>query len=362
MTLPVDFLAPGALLLLPLALLPLVPLLPALRHRGDELGVGSTAWLPGDPVGTLVEGLWRALAVLTIASLVVALARPASAATRLERIGRGAEILILLDRSSSMDANIRLPPPALGEAPRASITKNGVVREALSRLVAERPDNRYALTMFNVAPMPAVPFGDDPALVQAGLEASGIGRGPSDTAMGRALVAAVEAFDGRAYTGSRAIMLVSDGGARLDEETRSRVRRGLLRNRVALYFVYIRSSPNSPNLERVSTVADDLASDVAALEEIALHVFFGSLESEYRVFEADDPESMSAAVTAIDEAQNLPLVWFERVPRVEHTRRWLAAALAGSALLLGLSLLRRGEGVAGRRGERPVAATAGRAA
>ena len=344
MTLAVDFAVPAALALLPLALLPLAPLLPRLGARGDERVTGSVAWLAPDPLGTAAEGLWRASAALTIACLVVALARPASAETRIERVGRGAEILVLLDRSSSMDAQIRLPPPAVGEAPRASITKNGVVREALTRLVDERPGNRYALTMFNVAPMPAVPFGDDPALVRAGLAASGVGRGPSDTEMGRALVAAVETFDERAYTGSRAIMLVSDGGARLDGETRERVRRGLARNRVALYFVYIRSSPNSPELERVSTVAAEIADDVAALEEIALHVFFGSLESEYRVFEADDPESMAAAVTRIDERQNLPLIGFERVPRVEHTRAWLVAALAGSVLLLGLSTLRRAGG------------------
>ena len=341
MAVSIDFGVPAAFALAPLALLPLASLLPSLARRGDEHRVGSTTWLPTDPVGTLAEGLWRATAVATIACLVVALARPASAETRIERVGRGAEILVLLDRSSSMDAQIRLPPPAVGEAPRAAITKNGVVRDALDAFVAERPDNRYALTLFNTAPMAAVPFGDDPALVRAGLAASGIGRGPSDTAMGRALVAAVEAFDGRAYTGSRAIMLVSDGGARLDEETQREVRRGLARNRIALYFVYIRSSPNSPNLERVSTVAAEVADDVAALEEIALHVFFGSLESEYRVFEADDPESMAAVVTRIDERQNLPLIGFERVPRVDHTRAWLGAALGGSLLLLGLSALRQ---------------------
>ena len=338
----IDFAVPAALALLPLALLPLAPLVPRVRRGADALGVGATRALPADAVGTAAEVLWRLLAAATIAALVVALARPASAGTRIERVGRGAEILVLLDRSSSMDATIRLPPPAVGEAPRGPVTKNDVVRGALTRLVEERPANRYALTLFNAAPMPAVPFGDDPALVLAGLAASGVGRGPSDTEMGRALVAAVEAFDGRAYTGSRAIMLVSDGGARLDAATRERVRRGLARNRVALYFVYVRSSPNSPALERVSTVAPDLADDVAELEEIALHLFFGSLEGEYRVFEADDPESMGAAVTAIDERQNLPLTWYERVPRVEHARAWLGAAFAGATLLCALGALRRG--------------------
>ena len=325
---PLQFDHAAVLALLPLALLPL------LGTRRDALRYPSVIWLPPDRAGRLLEWLWRALAAATLAALIAALAGPHLAETRVERIGRGAEIAILLDRSASMDTDIRLPPPALGEAARESRSKMDVVRGALLELVAARPDNRYALTLFNVVPMRVAPFGDDVAVVRAGLDAAGIGRGPSKTDMGRALLAAVDAFEGRDYTGSRAILLVSDGGARLDEETREAVRRGLVRNRVALYFIYVRSSPNSPDLETVGRAGD------TSLEEVALHVFFEQLGTEYHVHQADDPESMAEAVAAIDSRQNQPLTTFERVPRTELRHVPLAVALFGALALLALGATR----------------------
>ena len=158
--------------------------------------------------------------------------------------------------------------------------------------------------------------------------------GPADTDMGLALLAAIEAFEGRSYTGSRAILLVSDGGARLAQPIQRRIRKGLERHRVSLYFIYIQSSPNSPTL---TTVSVDGGPDV---EEVALHLFFETLGVEYQVFEAEDPESMAAAIETIDRQQNLPLTFFERVPRVDFGDECLVAALFGSAVLAGMSLWR----------------------
>lgn len=330
----IDFMSPWALGLLPLALLPLLPLLH--RTADDSLPIGSTEWLPRDRLGMIAEGVWRSLAVGSIGLIVVALAGPGRAESGIERMTRGAELSILLDRSASMDAGIRYGLPQPGDAPRVSTTKNRIVREALATLVATRPDNRYALTLFNAAPIRVSPFGDDSAIVQAALAGSAIGRGPSETNMGRALLAAIDSFEGRAYTGSRAILLVSDGGARLDEVTRRRISQGLARERVALYFIYVRSSPNSPELEHMGPNAQ------VDVEEVALHVFFEGLDTDYEVFDAEDPASMAAAVERIDERQNLPLTWIEKRPRVDHRKGVLGAALVAGLGLLALSGLRIG--------------------
>ena len=330
-----DLARPLALALLPLAALPLVPR----RGAADRLTYPSVAWLPVDRLGERVEIAWRALAAATVAAIVLGLAGPGRSEALEQRIGRGAELYVLLDRSSSMDATIRLPPPALGEAPRASVTKNAVVREALTTLIRQRPDHRYALTLFNAAPIRAAPFGEDAELVVAGLAASGVGRGPSETSMDRALLAAIDDFAARDYTGSRAILLVSDGGARLDARTRERVRRGLARERIALYFVYIRSSPNSPRLERVSTVADA----ELEVEEVALHVFFDGLDTEYRVYEADDAASIAEVVADIDARQNLPLTRFDRVARIDLSPWAWWLALGCCTALAALTPLRRTE-------------------
>lgn len=323
--LSVDFDVPRLLILLPLALLPLM------RRRRDSLTFPWIDWLPSDPIGRLVQLAWCVLAVLTIAFIILGLAGPGQSETRIERIGRGAEISILMDRSSSMDASIRRNAPKLGEQVQATQSKNDVAREALSWLLRQRPKNRYALTLFNTAPMRVAPFMDDVAIVQAGLDASDIGRGANKTNMGLGLLAAIDGFDGRSYTGSRAILLVSDGGARLADDMRERIQRGLERNRISLYFIYIQSSPNSPKLELVGTDAD------ASLEEVALHVFFANLDSEYRVFQADDPESMAAAIKEIDQLQNLPLIYYEPVARIDYGRACFIAALTCCMFLTGLT-------------------------
>ena len=75
----------------------------------------------------------------------------------------------------------------------------------------------------------------------------------------------------------------------------------------------------------------------ASLEEVALHVFFANLDSEYRVFQADDPESMAAAIKEIDQLQNLPLIYYEPVARIDYGRACFIAALTCCMFLTGLT-------------------------
>jgi len=166
---------PWLLSLLPLALLPL------LNSGISNLQIASHFFLPEDKAGQWLARLWRLLACVTIAALLVSLAGPGLSETAQERTGRGAEISILMDRSSSMDTMIRRNAPEPGRAAQASQNKNEVVRHALLELISERPQNRYALTLFNAAALRVAPFTDDVEIVKSGLEASGIGRGPSET-------------------------------------------------------------------------------------------------------------------------------------------------------------------------------------
>lgn len=319
---------PYLLLLLPVALLPWIP-----RHR-DTVAYPWLNWLPHDPVGRWAHLLWCLLATLCIASLILGLAGPHRSQTHIEKVGRGAELLVLLDRSASMDAHVRIVERKVGELARTNQSKNQVVRQALDWVIQERPENRYALTLFNVVPIHAAPFTDDSAMIRAALTASGIGRGPNKTNMGRALLSAIARYDERSFTGSRAILLVSDGGAKLDADTRKLIKEGLERNNISLYFIYIQSSDNSPDLE---TVGFDANPEV---EEVALHLFFQGLSTDYRVYQANDSESMTKAVMQIDQQQNLPLVYTEVLPQTDYSHWFYRIALAGCLLLLFVNALR----------------------
>ena len=322
-----DFVQPLLLLLLPLAALPL------LRRRSDTLVYSAIAWLPVDRIGRVAGFLWRAFAVAAMAAVVIGLAGPGQSGAQVLRTGRGAEILILMDRSSSMDANV-VPKDVKsgGQFDASRPSKNKVVRELLSRFVAGRPGDRFAFTAFSTTPLRIVPFTDDHALVQAALAATAIGRGLPDTLMGKALLSAIDDFAGRSYSGSRIVLVVSDGGAQLDEATRERIRAGLARERIGLYWIYIRSSPNSPDLTQAGQAGRGGVYD--SVEEQALHDFFTSLATPYRLFQTDDATMMAAAMREIDRQQNFPLSYWRRVPRVDYSGRcWLAALLCCLGLL-----------------------------
>lgn len=324
----IDFTHPWVLALLPLALLPL------LRRRADTLVFSSLAWLPPDPFGRRLGWLWRACAMLAMACSVIGLASPGRSGAQLPRSGHGAEALILMDRSSSMDAII--PPKGLVAAAGGlseGESKNRVARQLLTQFVTRRPDDRFALTTFSTSVMQVAPFSDHNQAVLAGLAATGIGRGLPNTNMGAALLEAIDAFRLRSYSGSRIILIVSDGGAQLDQATRVRIQEGLARHRIGLYFIYIRSNSISPNLTEVDT--DVVATDGAyESEEVALHRFFLSLNTPYRLYQADDANAMAAALAEIDRQQNLPLTFFERMPRQDDSAKFFIAALLACVLLL----------------------------
>jgi mxaC protein len=321
-----DFAFPWALLLLPLAALPL------LRNRVDPMPFPWIGLLPRDRIGQGLGALWRALAVLAILCTVVALASPGLRGQQVTRTGRGAEMLLLIDRSRSMDERMlpadwrTVDPLSLRlQAASRGPQKSKVARDLLSRFVAERHDDRFALMFFSAGPIRVVPFTQHDAVVQAGIAAGGNGRGLSDTDVGRALLAAIGEFDHRAYTGSRIIMLVSDGGAQLDEPTRRRIAGGLQRNRIALYWLYLKTF-NGPTLE-------DEEPKLGSSPELALHHFFRSLPTPYRAYQAELPEDLEKAVADVGLQQNLPLDFEEELPR-RDLARWFIAAAATCCLLM----------------------------
>lgn len=322
-----DFAQPWALLLLPLALLPL------LRSRRDTLPFSSLVWLPADRIGRIAGFLWRAFGMLAILSTVLALTGPGRGEAQVVRVGRGAEILLLIDRSRSMDDRmltsdwrtldplvVRMQSQSRGER------KGAVARALLSKFVAERPDDRFSLMFFSANPIPVVPFTQHDEPVQAGITAAGVGRGLSDTDVGWALIAAIKAFDQRAYSGSRIILLVSDGGAHLDDATRRQIRAGLLRNRITLNWIYLRSV-NGPNLNMTEGQSEDMP-------EIALHRFFQTLSPPYLAYQADTPEDIAKAVADVGLHQNFPLDFVEQIPRQDYNRLCVAAAAFFCLMLL----------------------------
>jgi mxaC protein len=322
MTMSLDLAFPWMLVLLPLAALPL------LRRRSDTLVFSSVAWLPTDELGRVAGWLTRGAAALAIGALVVGLAGPGRSQLQVLRTGSGAQILILMDRSASMDE----PMGSKGvEAPRGD-SKNQAARAALTRFVEQRPNDRLAFMMFGTNPVMAMPFTYNHRVIEAAIAATAVGRGMPDTELDRGMLAAIAQFDGRLSSGRRAIVLVSDGGALLDEPMQRRIQAGLQRDQIALYFIYLRSSVFSPDLNATLPASGTSA-------EAQLHRYFLTLRTPYRLFQAEDPKAMMAAIAEINRQQNATTTFVEHLPRQDLSPYCFAIALFCAALLVLLHLL-----------------------
>jgi mxaC protein len=317
-----DFAYPWLLVLLPLAALPLLP------RRGDMLPFSWLAWLPQDRLGQWIGLLGRGSAVLAMAAIVLGLAGPGRSHRQVLRTGSGAQILILMDRSASMDETMN----SKGVESPAGESKNKVARASLTNFIAQRPNDRLAFMMFGTSPVLAMPFTYDHRAIDAAIAATAVGRGMPDTELDHGLLSAIGEFNGGVSSGRRAIVLVSDGGAKLDEPVRRLIQDGLMRNQIVLYFIYLRSGVYSPDLNASLPASESSA-------EAELHRYFLSLKTPYRLFQAGNAQAMKDAMAEINRQQNALTSFIERLPRQDFSPYCFAVALASCALLLALRML-----------------------
>ena len=317
------------LLLLPLALLPW-------RYgfirpwRYSSLGL----W-PEDRASVQLERALKVLGSLAMLGLVVGLAGPYRPAYEVDRPGRGAEVVLMLDRSLSMDQPFVTEGKPLTNMPGGKVlgyarplgedfkSKGKMARQAVSDFVGQRAADRFGLVAFSTVPLRTLEFTDKQAAVQAAIAAADVGRGLSETDIGSALLEGLSYFDQRPYTGSRILMLISDGGDHLDPDARDRIAQQALRQRVAVYWLYLRSLGNPPLQAQV-----DEGEAVDSLPERALHLYFQRLGVPYRAYEVDNADALREAVADVNRLENLPLLTTDTV-----SRRDLSAAALGLAAL-----------------------------
>jgi mxaC protein len=199
----------------------------------------------------------------------------------------------------------------------------------LGEFAAQRTSDRFAMVAFSTLPIQVLTFTPKQAAVQSAIVAGQVGRGLSETDIGSAMLSTLDMFRDRPYTGSRIVMLVSDGGDVIEPEKREALTRLIREYRVTVYWIYIRS-PRSPGLQ----AKDAALANGETAPEYFLHTFFGGIGTPYRAYEAEDPEALKQAMADVSRLENLPISYTDSVPR-----RDLASWAYAAALLLVLLLL-----------------------
>jgi len=307
---------PLVLALLVLALLPVFAT-PMARQPIPALMLA-----PRDTLSRLMRLALPAAGVIAIAGLVLGLSGLHRREQVVEREGTGAHVVLLLDRSSSMDNSFADRAPTGDQE-----SKSAAAKRLLSDFIARRPNDRIGVAAFSTSPMPVLPLTDHHGVVQAAIAA--IDRpGLAFTDVGRGLALALSYFDGDTNEASRAVVLVSDGAAVIDRKVQEALRDAAARTPVHLYWLFLRTK-GTRGIFDIPPPGEDTPQ---ANPERHLHLFLQSLGVPYRAFEAGSPQAVQQAIAEIDRQETRPMRYAERVPRQELSRG--AYALAGVALVL----------------------------
>lgn len=308
------------LLLLPLALLPWF------NHNLDK----TVAWVelvPVDPLSNFISLALKSLAMVAIAALLLALAAPNVPEQKVERVGEGAEIVLLLDRSRSMDDPFAVDRPGLYSV-ASDNSKRRVSRLYLTEFVKKRPDDRFGFVFFSTKAINLLPLTYNKEAVLATINANALGKGLSDTNMAQALLSSARMFEGQPYRGSRIVLLVSDGGQNLAEEDQKKIRELYQQMNLSVYWIYLKSlqgmtldAGENDNMLFIDT------------PERKLHEFFKSMNVPYRAFEAGSLEDFASALDEIDRQHYQTLIVEETLPHEPKQDVFLLIALFAMLLL-----------------------------
>ncbi|MGR9072194.1 MAG: vWA domain-containing protein [Gammaproteobacteria bacterium] len=309
----------------------LIALLPFFLSRQTPYRYSSLAMIPFDWISLLLSLAVRCIAAAVILATILGLASPYRPEQTVERIGKGAHIVMLLDRSASMNENFA----GRYFGGRAKESKVAIAREMITEFVLRRKEDLFGMISFSTSPIHVLPLTQDKTAILAAIRATkSRGRGVTNIAPGLGM--ALDYFKDRPMTGSRVILLVSDGAARIDTETQTTLSQLFVRNRVMLYWIYLRNK-HSASLKQPPPNPNETTTP-----EYFLHRFFQSMEIPYQAFEAEDPEALQRAIEEIEKLENNPIRYREKIPRQELAEAFYFSAAFGLLILLAVGLFEYG--------------------
>lgn len=309
-------------------------LLPWLTRPFQTLAYSYSEMLPADPVSLWLERGLKLAGTLAILSLSLGLAGLYQPEQTIERIGSGANLVLLLDRSRSMDDSFAGRTPS-----GAEVSKSNVAGQLLTQFLEGRPHDRVGVAAFSTAPLFVLPLTDSREAVSAAVRASAR-PALAQTHVGKGLAMALSYFEGPNTPESGLILLVSDGAAVIDPPTEALLRQAFTQKNLRLYWIYLRSQ-GSPGL--FETPANPDEDNAQSRPERYLHLFFNSLKVPYQAYEAENPDSVRQALEDINRLENKPFHYSERIPR----RDLQGTCYAVAAFAIGLLTLAKWQEVRG---------------
>lgn len=316
------FINPWALLLLPLALLPFW----LKGHQGKVY-----TWLEMLPEDKLSDRLNLAIKVITsllLASIVLALASPRGPDEKVQRTGKGAQTVMVIDRSVSMDH-----PFAGDNSGHAAEIKSVAARRIITQFIDSRPDDMMGVVGFTNSALYGIKITNNRDAIHSAILAA---TSPSlnQTNIGAGLTEGVGLFDKIENSGSRAIILLSDGAGKLSPRVKYLLSQRLKERKLSIYWIMLRE-PGEPSIFSKEEYEEERVPN-----SIVLHKYFQALNLTYKAYEADNSETLQSAISDINAREKKTIKYTETIAGYDYSRVFIIIALILGLLILAIKNLR----------------------
>jgi mxaC protein len=182
--------------------------------------------------------------------------------------------------------------------------------------------------------MHVLPLTENKEAIVAAVRATA-GNALFQTNIGSGLTAGAGLFDKVPNSGSRVVLLLSDGAGRIDANTQEKIREWFDRLEISLYWIVLRQ-PGGLSIFDENYKPQE---DQALLPEIELYNFFKTLKTPFNAYEAENPKALEMAIDDINRKEKKPIKYLEKIPGKDFSNIFFLIAAIMIVLLLGVKYL-----------------------
>ena len=311
------FIGPYWLLLLPLAALPF------LISVSDKFLISNINVFHQDNFSKKVNLLTKIIMSLIIIILILILANPWSNSSTITQVGKGAQLVFVIDRSVSMAK----PFIGGGDDKNKSEIKSLATRRILKSFIEKRPLDMIGVVGFSNSALYGSKITKNRGYSYAAIDAA-TRSSVNQTNIGSGISSGLFMFSEIETTGSQALVLLSDGAGKISKRVKNKIATIFSEKKINLYWIIIKE-PNDVSLFSGNTYLEDREPTVIKLDS-----FFKSLNTEYKAYEAENPDALSGAIEDIDSKEKRPIKIEKNIPGKNFNPLLLKILLALLFLLI----------------------------
>jgi len=315
-------LQPWALILLPFTIAPFL----FKSHQGQMY-----SWLeiaPVDRFSDITNLIVKVITALILASIILALAAPQGVDKKIQKVGKGAQTVLVIDRSVSMDE-----PFAGTINGHVAEVKSAAARRLITQFIDSRPDDMMGVVGFTNSALYGMKITTNRDAIHSAINAA-TGSALNQTNIGAGVTEGITLFDNIQSSGSRAIILLSDGAGKLSPRVKFKIAKLVASKKLNLYWIVLRDPDD------VSIFTKEVYAEGTVPDSILLDQYFKSLKVKYKAFEADNPTTLQSALQFIDSKEKNVIQYSINIPGHDYSRGLIVLALILSLFIIIIKNLR----------------------